>query len=106
VDAIGGREVLAVSNVIFAAGLALLAFAYTQAALWVAWLILGVGMGVGLYDTAFAALGRIYGLQARSARRRTDRVKRRCAYIESEQSRSIRSRRLSNQLAAHALVQC
>jgi predicted MFS family arabinose efflux permease len=67
VDAIGGREVLAVSNVIFAAGLALLAFAYTQAALWVAWLILGVGMGAGLYDTAFAALGRIYGLQARSS---------------------------------------
>ena len=67
VDAIGGREVLAFSNVIFAAGLAVLAFAHTQAMLWVAWLILGVGMGIGLYDTAFAALGRIYGVEARSS---------------------------------------
>ena len=67
VDAIGGREVLAASNVIFAVGLAVLAFAHSQAMLWVAWLILGLGMGIGLYDTAFAALGRIYGLEARSA---------------------------------------
>jgi predicted MFS family arabinose efflux permease len=67
VDAVGGREVLAVSNVIFAAGLIVLAFAHSQAALWLAWLILGLGMGIGLYDTAFAALGRIYGLGARSA---------------------------------------
>ena len=67
VDAIGGREVLAASNVIIAAGLAALAFAHSQAMLWFAWLILGVGMGVGLYDTAFATLGRIYGTDARSA---------------------------------------
>jgi predicted MFS family arabinose efflux permease len=67
VDAVGGREVLAVSNLILAAGLAVLAFAHSQAMLWVAWLILGLGMGIGLYDTAFAALGRIYGLEARSA---------------------------------------
>ncbi len=67
VDAIGGREVLAVSNVIIAAGLMALSFAHSQTMLWAAWLILGVGMGIGLYDTAFAALGRIYGLEARSA---------------------------------------
>ncbi len=67
VDAIGGREVLAASNVIIAAGLAALAFAHTQPALWLAWLVLGLGMGIGLYDTAFAALGRIYGTDARSA---------------------------------------
>jgi MFS family permease len=67
VDAIGGRGVLAASNVIFAAGLTALAFAHSQTTLWLAWLILGVGMGIGLYDTAFAALGRIYGLQARSS---------------------------------------
>ena len=67
VDAIGGREVLAVSNVILAAGLTVLAFAHSQTMLWMAWLILGLGMGIGLYDTAFAALGRIYGLEARSA---------------------------------------
>lgn len=67
VDAIGGREVLAASNVIIALGLAALGLAHSQPMLWVAWLILGLGMGVGLYDTAFAALGRIYGLEARSA---------------------------------------
>ena len=67
VDAIGGREVLAASNVIIAAGLAVLAFAHSQAVLWLAWLILGLGMGIGLYDTAFATLGRIYGTEARSA---------------------------------------
>ena len=61
VDAIGGRELLAASNVIIAAGLAALALAYSETMLWLAWLVLGVGMGVGLYDTAFAALGRIYG---------------------------------------------
>jgi hypothetical protein len=32
-----------------------------------AWLLLGVGMGLGLYDAAFGALGRIYGENARRA---------------------------------------
>jgi predicted MFS family arabinose efflux permease len=67
VDTVGGREVLAVSNVILATGLAVLAFAQSPTTLWLAWLILGLGMGIGLYDTAFAALGRIYGVEARSA---------------------------------------
>jgi len=67
VDAVGGREVLAASNLVLAAGLAVLSWAQSQPMLWLAWLILGLGMGIGLYDTAFAALGRIYGLQARSA---------------------------------------
>ena len=31
------------------------------------WLVVGVGMGLGLYDSAFAALGRIYGQEARSS---------------------------------------
>jgi predicted MFS family arabinose efflux permease len=67
VDAVGGREVLAISNVILASGLAVLAVAHSQPILWLAWLMLGLGMGIGLYDTAFAALGRIYGSEARSA---------------------------------------
>jgi MFS family permease len=33
----------------------------------VAWLLLGIGMGLGLYDAAFAALGRIYGNAARTS---------------------------------------
>jgi predicted MFS family arabinose efflux permease len=67
VDAIGGRAVLAVSNLIFAAGLVVLALAHSSITLWVAWAILGIAMGIGLYDTAFAALGRIYGVEARSS---------------------------------------
>ena len=46
---------------------AILAFAHSQLMLWSAWMVLGLGMGIGLYDTAFAALGRIYGSEARSA---------------------------------------
>jgi len=67
IDAIGGRDVLVVSNIVIAAGLVALAFAHSQTMLWFAWLVLGVGMGLGLYDTAFATLGRIYGTNARSA---------------------------------------
>ena len=67
IDAIGGRDVLVVSNIVIAAGLVALALAHSQAILWFAWLVLGVGMGLGLYDTAFATLGRIYGTKARSA---------------------------------------
>jgi predicted MFS family arabinose efflux permease len=67
IDRFGGREVLAVSNLLFAAGLCLLGLAHGQAMIWLAWLFLGVGMGLGLYDAAFATLGRIYGENARSA---------------------------------------
>jgi predicted MFS family arabinose efflux permease len=67
IDAVGGRGVLALSNVCFIIGLAMLAFTSSQAMLWLAWVVLGVGMGLGLYDVAFAALGRLFGTDARSA---------------------------------------
>lgn len=67
IDLLGGRGVLAVSNLIFAAGLVLLAVAQGPVTLAMAWLVLGMGMGLGLYDTAFATLGRIYGETARGA---------------------------------------
>jgi predicted MFS family arabinose efflux permease len=67
IDRFGGREVLAASNVLLAAGLVLLAAAYSVWAIWLGWLVLGIGMGLGLYDSAFATLGRIYGDKARSA---------------------------------------
>ena len=67
VDRVGGRGVLVASNITIAIGLAALGAAYSEPMLWLAWLILGLGMGIGLYDTAFAALGRIYGLEARAA---------------------------------------
>lgn len=67
IDRFGGREVLAVSNLVFAAGLSLLAIAPSFTLLVVGWLVVGAGMGLGLYDSAFAALGRIYGQQARAS---------------------------------------
>jgi predicted MFS family arabinose efflux permease len=67
IDAIGGREVLIASNIVIAVGLIVLAAARSPQVLWIAWLILGVGMGLGLYDTAFATLGRVYGNDARGA---------------------------------------
>ena len=65
IDLVGGRSVLSMSNLVLAAGLTLLGFSYSVPVLTVAWLLLGVGMGAGLYDAAFAALGRIYGDAAR-----------------------------------------
>jgi hypothetical protein len=63
----GGRPVLMASAVLTAIGLVGLAAASSVTAYITAWLILGVAMGAGLYDPAFAALGRLYGREARSA---------------------------------------
>src|SRR5262245_60153056 len=67
IDTFGGRGVLAVSNLAIAGGLAVLAVAHSLAVLCAGWLMLGVGMALGLYDAAFAALGRIFGERARPA---------------------------------------
>ncbi|MHC2844896.1 MFS family permease [Bradyrhizobium diazoefficiens] len=64
---VGGRQVLCASNVVLAAGLALLGAASSVWTMSAAWLLLGIGMGLGLYDAAFGALGRIYGSDARGA---------------------------------------
>jgi hypothetical protein len=65
IDLVGGRQVLSLSNLTLAAGLALLGATYSIPVLVLAWLLLGIGMSFGLYDAAFAALGRIYGDSAR-----------------------------------------
>ena len=65
IDLVGGRSVLSMSNLVLAAGLVLLGFTTLIPVLIIAWLLLGVGMGAGLYDAAFAALGRIHGNAAR-----------------------------------------
>ncbi|MDQ8730786.1 MFS transporter [Bradyrhizobium sp. LHD-71] len=65
IDTFGGRGLLAVSNVVLAAGLLLLSFATGSIVLIAAWIILGIGMGMGLYESAFATLTRIYGSAAR-----------------------------------------
>jgi MFS family permease len=65
IDRVGGRPVLSISNLTLAGGLALLGFTYSIPMLIAAWVLLGIGMGYGLYDAAFGALGRIYGEAAR-----------------------------------------
>lgn len=65
IDAHGGPRVLASSNVVFAAGLALLGASSGHASHLAAWLVMGVGMGAGLYEAAFSTLARIYGSDAR-----------------------------------------
>ena len=63
----GGRPVLAVSAALLAAGLSALALAQSLPAFLIAWSLIGLGMGAGLYDPAFATLGRLYGHGGRSA---------------------------------------
>ena len=65
IDRLGGRGVLMISNVVFALGLVLLALAPSLAVLFLGWAIIGFGMGLGLYEAAFATLAGIYGKDAR-----------------------------------------
>jgi predicted MFS family arabinose efflux permease len=67
IDAWGGRPVLAVSNLVFALGLAMLALAQGSSMLFLGWAVVGVAMAGGLYEAAFASLVRIYRSDARSA---------------------------------------
>ena len=69
IDAKGGRAMLTASNVVLAAGLALLAAAQGEVAgpvvLLLGWLVMGLGISMGLYDAAFATLAGLYGRAAR-----------------------------------------
>ncbi|WP_436405741.1 MFS transporter [Albidovulum sp.] len=65
IDGVGGRGVLMLSNLVFAAGLCLLAVAPTPLVLFAGWAVIGLGMGIGLYEAGFATLAGIYGKEAR-----------------------------------------
>lgn len=66
IDRLGGRPVLMGGNLVFALGLVLLAMAQGPWGLFGAWAVLGVAMGGGLYEAAFATLVRLYGQAARN----------------------------------------
>lgn len=66
IDRFGGRPVLIGTSLVFAAGLAGLGLAQGPVGLFAAWVVLGLGMGSGLYEAAFAALVRLYGKDART----------------------------------------
>jgi MFS family permease len=66
IDRFGGRPVLMACNGIFALGLVLLALAQGPIGLFAAWAVLGLAMGAGLYEAAFATLVTLYGQAARN----------------------------------------
>lgn len=67
IQRLGGRLVLATSAAFLAFGLIGLALSPNLPVYVLSWLVLGIGMGAGLYDAAFATLGRIYGQRGRTA---------------------------------------
>ncbi|MFN7857056.1 MAG: MFS transporter, partial [Acidovorax sp.] len=67
IDVHGGRPVLVGASLVFAAALAGMALAQGPVGLFAAWMLLGVAMGCGLYEAAFAALVRLYGQNSRGA---------------------------------------
>ncbi len=67
IDRTGGRSVLVATSLVFTIGLAGLGVAQGVAGLFAAWVILGIGMGAGLYEAAFATLVALYGNRSRGA---------------------------------------
>jgi MFS family permease len=66
IDRNGGRPVLTLSSLLYAAGLAVIGLAPNLPVYLAGWVLLGGGMGTGLYDAVFAALGKLYGEEARA----------------------------------------
>src|SRR5690606_23751090 len=67
IDRHGGRPVLIGTNLLFALGLAALGASRDLPTLVAAWLLIGVAMGSGLYEAAFATLVRLYGQESRNS---------------------------------------
>ena len=67
IDRLGGRPVLMTSNLVFAAGLAALSQAHQASHVFAAWAVMGLAMGSGLYEAAFATVVRLHGQDARRA---------------------------------------
>jgi MFS family permease len=65
IDRRGGRPALALSSCLYASGLAVIGLAPSLPVYLAGWLLVGGGMGTGLYDAVFAALGKLYGEEAR-----------------------------------------
>jgi MFS family permease len=61
----GGRSLLAASTLLLATGLVILANSHAQITYLLGWMVMGLGMGLGLYDAAFATLGSHFGEASR-----------------------------------------
>src|SRR5262245_27976739 len=66
IDQRGGRPVLAASSLMHAAGLLCLGLAPNLPVYLIGWVVVGGGVGTGAYDAVFAALGKLYGRDARA----------------------------------------
>ena len=66
IDLWGGRRVLMLTSVGFAAALALMATAQGPVLFFIAWTLMGAAMAAGLYEAAFATLVHIYGHRSRA----------------------------------------
>jgi MFS family permease len=66
IDRRGGRPALALSSLLYAVGLTTIGLAPNLPVYLAGWVLLGGGMGTGLYDAVFAALGKLYGADARA----------------------------------------
>lgn len=66
IDRRGGRPVLLSSSLLYAVGLAGVGLSQSLPVYLASWVVVGLGMGAGLYDAVFAALGRMYGRDARN----------------------------------------
>nr|WP_255592442.1 MFS transporter [Bordetella sp. BOR01] len=67
IDRHGGRIVLLGTSLLFSLGLAMLGLTQGPWSMVIAWLVIGVAMGSGLYEAAFSSLVRLYGQNARGA---------------------------------------
>lgn len=65
IDRFGGHVIMTIGSLIGALGLFLIVHAAQSVAYYAVWMILGVAMAANLYDSAFATLGRIFGIGAR-----------------------------------------
>jgi MFS family permease len=66
IDRHGGRPLLMTTNAVFAAGLVSMGLAQGPVSMFAAWALLGLAMGAGLYESAFATLVRLYGHASRN----------------------------------------
>src|SRR6476660_5888887 len=65
IDRFGGHVVMTIGSLVAALGLFLIASAAHPVAYYAVWMVLGVAMAANLYDSAFATLGRVFGVGAR-----------------------------------------
>jgi MFS family permease len=67
IDLWGGQKVLPISNILFAIGLTLLGYSSNTQSLWIAWLVIGLGMSGGLYESAFSTIVQFFGKDSRAS---------------------------------------